>query len=124
MEVISIELKKFKEHFEKNTGIKIQNTIEERNYFHWKRLVFDKLECDDLIKIGNYLKKYFHEDNYYYEYSPSLHVYNGMLTLTADIKLIKKFILDNPNNKPNVPDYQFEEYIGGGMKENLLRFKK
>jgi hypothetical protein len=123
MEEISKELKDVKDHFEKNTGIKVQKTIEERNYFHWKRLVFEKLECDDLIKIGNYLKKYFHEDNYYYEYSISLHEYCGMMTLTIDERLIKKFIIDKPNNQPNVPDYQFEEYIGGGMKENLLRFK-
>ena len=77
-----------------------------------------------MIKIGNYLKKYFHDDNYYYEYSPTLHEYNGVLTLTVDVKLIKKFILDKPNNQPNVSDFQFEEYVGGGMNEELLRFKK
>lgn len=89
----SIELQSFKNHFEFNTGIKVLNIIEERNFFHWKRLVFSELNCDQLITIGNYIKTFFHEDNKYYEYNIKLHTYNNISCLTCNVDYIKKFIL-------------------------------
>jgi hypothetical protein len=89
----SKELIAFKNDFENNTGIKVVGLIESKNYFHWKRLVLEKLDCDEMIKISNYIVKRFSTPGIYTHLSVQLSTFDNNLCLTVDVEYIKKFIL-------------------------------
>lgn len=90
------ELKKLVKHFKENCNVRVVSTIEERTFPHWKRLVFDSLNCDDMMKISEYIKTYFSEKGNYSHLLPQLHAYNyngnSCICLTFDIEEIKKHL--------------------------------
>ena len=87
------ELKAFKEHFESWCDIKVQLTIEDKRTPHWKRLVFDSMDCDDMEGISNYIHNTFSNKGRYSHKLPTLGVHNGFLCLTVDVAQIKEKIL-------------------------------
>lgn len=89
----SQELVAFKKHFEASTNIKVSDTLEERQYPHWKRLLFTSLNAIDVAKISEYIINHFSTPNKFTHLSPELHSYNGYLALTVDVAEIKEFIL-------------------------------
>ena len=89
---ISKELSAFKKHFESNTKIKVYNTIEDRTFYHWKRLVLNSLNSKELMIISKYISINFSISNKHTQ-SVKLGVYNNQLVLTADVKIINEFIL-------------------------------
>jgi len=90
----SKELIAFKNDFEKSTGINVLFTIEERTYFHWKRLVLPHLNSEHLLSIAIYINNRFYTKNKYTHLSPKIQSYENNLVLTVDVKDIKKFILN------------------------------
>jgi hypothetical protein len=92
---MSKELKLLKKHFEKHCTVKLYGTTEEKDYFHWKRLIFrGDLNSEELIEIGQYVINYFSETGRYSHLLPKLVVHNGQMCLTFDKGEINKF-LDN-----------------------------
>ena len=90
---MSPELQKFKHHFETFTRIRVLDVIEERQYFHWKRLVFKEgLNCEELNTISNYIKNTFSQKDLYSHLLPKLVVCDNKLCLTVDVKEIKRCI--------------------------------
>ena len=89
----SKELQAFKKHFIENCSVRVFDTIEHRNYFHWKRLEFSTLNHDDIIEIAKYIRDTFSTDGSYTHLSPKLHAFNCNLVLTVDVDLIKSHIL-------------------------------
>jgi hypothetical protein len=89
----SSELLAFKKDFQDNTGIKVEGLIESKDFFHWKRLVFYRLNCDDMFKIHSYIKRRFSKPGIYTHLSVELVTYDGYMCLTADVSKIKEFIL-------------------------------
>jgi hypothetical protein len=90
---MSPELKAFKEHFKANCFVKVTNTVEDRAFFHWKRLCFDSLNCEEMIQIAQYIKKTFSNPGDYSHLQPKISVYNYELCLTLDVSEIKDKIL-------------------------------
>lgn len=89
----SDELVAFKKDFENKTGI-IVDIAENRQYFHWKRLIFKKkLNCDDLEIISNYIKNTFMEKGRYTHLLPSITSWENYLVLTVDVEEIENFIM-------------------------------
>lgn len=94
MEKTSEELKKFKEHFLANTiNIKIVDTTEERSFYHWKTLIFNSLNVEEMLEIANYIIKTFSQKGKFSHLLPKLNCRDGLLALTVDEDQIKKFIL-------------------------------
>lgn len=90
---MSPELQKLKNHFETKTRIKVFDVIEERAFFHWKRLVFKSgLNCEELETISKYIKNNFSEEGTYSHVLPKLGVYENKLCLTFDESEIKRFL--------------------------------
>lgn len=89
----SKELIAFYRHFVANCSVKVEMSLEEKRYFHWKRLVFHQLDHDDLIDIALYLRHTFKNEGRYTHLLPKLGVYNGYMCLTVDASLIKEKIL-------------------------------
>jgi hypothetical protein len=90
---MSTELKDFKNHFIKNCDVKILGTIEEKHLPHWKRLCFDSLNCEEMLKVSLYIKNTFSNDGYYSHLLPKLQNYNNTLCLTVDVSQIKEKII-------------------------------
>lgn len=90
---MSKELKAFKKHFTENCDVRIIGTIEENHLPHWKRLCFNSLNCEEMLKVSQYIKNTFSTSGKYSHLLPKLHVYNGMLCLTADVSEIKEKIV-------------------------------
>jgi hypothetical protein len=90
----SKELSAFKNHFEQNCSVRITDTIEERTYPHWKRLVFGHLNCEELEEISRYIRDTFSTKGRYSHKLPKLGCYDGELCLTVDSQYIKEFIMD------------------------------
>jgi len=90
---ISKELFCFKVDFATKTHIKIASTIEERTFFHWKRLVFQSLNCEEMATIAKYIKDTFSTPGKYSHILPKLGSYNGCLTLTVHREQIEEFIM-------------------------------
>ena len=88
----SKELLKLKKHFERNCGVEVHGVLEHKHYFHWKRLLFSELNCEDMIKIADYIKTYFSTPNRYSHLLPKLHSFNDCLCLTFDVSEINKFL--------------------------------
>jgi len=89
----SKELRAFSEHFQKLTGIKPHGTEEHKDWYHWKRLIFHKLECDQILDIALYLRQTFSVPGKNTHNLPMLAVYDGQMALTVDVSLIKKYII-------------------------------
>jgi hypothetical protein len=89
---MSRELKALKEHFEMHTGIRVLGTIETHSFPHWKRLVFSKLNCDQLEEISRYLRATFSVKGKYTHNLPSIGIFQGNLVLTIDKDLIREHI--------------------------------
>ena len=90
---MSKELTALKQDFKKHCpNIKIIKTIEEKDYKEWNRLVFESLNCDELIQIGTYIQKKFSIKDKFSHKLPKLHSYNGHLCLTISKSQIKNAI--------------------------------
>lgn len=89
----STELKALKNDFESTTGMKVSGIEENRTFFHWKRLMFDELNCVDMNIISRYIRKRFTVTGNYTHLLPKLHSYNGVLALTISVEEIKKHII-------------------------------
>jgi hypothetical protein len=89
----SKELMAFYRHFQANCSVKVEMALEERMYPHWKRLVFHKLDHDDLVEIAQYLRDTFRNEGRFSHLLPTIGTYNGFLCLTIDISQIKEKIL-------------------------------
>ncbi len=86
---MSKELSKLKKHFKANCNVKVINTIETKQYFHWKRLVFDfGLNCEELEDITSYIRYTFSTPGKYSHQLPKLGVFKGNLCLTVDAEQI------------------------------------
>ena len=90
----SKELLAFLKHFQANCSVRVEMAIEERTYLHWKRLVFHKLNCEEMDEISQYIKDTFSEKDRYTHLLPTIGVYNGFLCLTIDEKFIREIIMD------------------------------
>ncbi len=90
---ISKELAFFKKHFEVHTGIKVASVKENREFYHWKRLKFYELNCNDLLKISDYIRTFFSTPGIYTHLSVKLHPFDGAICLTSDAKDIEKFLM-------------------------------
>jgi len=90
----SPELKAFKLDFEMYTKIKVDGLIENREFFHWKRLVFSRLNCEDLRKISDYIIHRFSTPGIYTHLSVELVPFDNQMCLTVDSSNIKKFIIN------------------------------
>jgi hypothetical protein len=78
---------------EKCPNIKVKS-LEERNYPHWKRLVFlEGLNCEEMFLLAMYIKDTFSVEGKYSHKLPKLHEYRGNLVLTIDEDEIKRAIL-------------------------------
>jgi len=78
---------------EKCPNIKVKS-FEERNYPHWKRLVFlNGLNCEEMFLVSLYIKDTFSVEGKYNHKSPKLHEHKGYLVLTIDEDEIKRAIL-------------------------------
>jgi len=89
----STELKALKKDFESTTGMKVTGVDENRSFFHWKRLIFDELNCVDMLVISTYIRKRFTVEGNYTHLLPKLHSYMGSLALTISVEEIKKHIM-------------------------------
>ena len=91
---MSKELTALKMNFrEKCPNIKVKS-LEERNYPHWKRLVFlEGLNCEEMFLLAMYIKDTFSVEGKYSHKLPKLHEYRGNLVLTIDEDEIKRAIL-------------------------------
>lgn len=89
----SKEILSFRYHFEDNTNIYPDGVIEESHIPHWKRLIFINLTCEDLIKIGEYIKETFGEEGNYSHLLPVFNSYKGNMCLTVDVKEIRDKII-------------------------------
>jgi hypothetical protein len=90
---MSKELLAFKKHFQENCSIKVEMTIEDKSYFHWKRLVFHSLNCEQMNEVSWYIRKTFSKEENYSHLLPKLGVHNGFLCLTVDVIQIKEKIM-------------------------------
>ena len=90
---MSPELKAFKEHFKANCSVKVTDVIEDRTFFHWKRLCFNSLDCEEMMQIAQYIKNTFSNPGNYSHLLPKVYVYNHELCLTVDVSDIKNKIL-------------------------------
>ena len=88
----SPELKKLSTHFTEYTGIKPLGIMEERNCPHWKRLIFQSLNCEQMEMIADYIRTTFSKKGLYTHLSPNLHSYDGYLCLTIDGREVNEFI--------------------------------
>ena len=88
----SEDIIRFKKHFQDNTDIKVIGVIEDRTFFHWKRLILPPLNYGNIEIIKNYINRTFYVKGKYYHLSPTIGVYNNQLTLTIDVGYITKFI--------------------------------
>jgi hypothetical protein len=90
---MSKELAAFRKHFQENCSVRVEMTIEDENYFHWKRLVFHSLNCEEMNEISKYIQNTFSNEGKYSHLLPKLGVHNGFLCLTVDSKEIKEKIM-------------------------------
>ena len=90
---MSPELKAFKEHFQASCSVKVTDTAENKSYFHWKRLCFNALNCEEMLQIAQYIKNTFSNVGDYSHLRPKLHIYDDGLCLTVDVSEIKDKIL-------------------------------
>jgi hypothetical protein len=90
---MSPELKAFKEHFKANCSVKVTDTVENKSYFHWKRLCFNSLNCEELLQIAQYIKNTFSNTDNDSHLRLKLHIYDDGLCLTVDVSDIKDKIL-------------------------------
>lgn len=90
---MSKELEAFKKHFEANCSVKVIDAIEQNMYPHWKRLCFISLNCEDLLKISEYIRNTFSEPGNYSHLAPKIGYYDSCICLTVDVKDIIKKIL-------------------------------
>lgn len=88
----SDEIKSFKEDFESFTRIKVYGLIEDRSYFHWKRLVLKPLNCEEMKSVSEYIFYRFSKYGVYTHLMPSLSSFDNHLCLTVDRKFIDEFI--------------------------------
>jgi hypothetical protein len=89
----SKELKEFKKHFVEKTDIKVCDTVEDTSFYHWKRLIFNNLNCDEMSVISEYIKDTFSSPDKYTHLLPKLQSYENKLSLTIDVDIIRKFII-------------------------------
>ena len=89
----SPELLALKKDFESTTSMKVCGVEENRTFFHWKRLLFDELNCVDMVIISTYIRKRFSVEGNYSHLLPKLHSYNGVLALSISVEEIKKHII-------------------------------
>lgn len=82
----SKEILEFKNHFERRTNVKVVGVKENKEFFHWKRLLLSDLRGSELIRIGEYMINYFLG-------KASLSEFDGGLYLTVDVKDIKEKIM-------------------------------
>ena len=90
---MSKELSAFKKHFQENCSIKIIHTIENERCFHWKRLCFQELNCEQMEEVSRYIKRTFSNEGRFSHLLPGLVVYDNFLCLTVDVKQIKEKIM-------------------------------
>jgi hypothetical protein len=88
---MSKTLTAFKKDFQYHCpDIKV-TSLEEKDYPHWKRLVFkDVLNCDDMLDISLYLRNRFSVEGKYSHKLPKLHEYKGNLVLTVSEEEIER----------------------------------
>ena len=93
----SNELKALKEHFEISTGIKVMDIYEDKTTPHWKRLLFDPIDSEKMLKISEYIMMNFSTPGEYSHLIPKIHSHQGYcLALTIGVDEIQKFIIDRP----------------------------
>jgi hypothetical protein len=90
----SKELNAFKSHFETSTGLKVMDIYEDRTTPHWKRLLFDTLNSEEMLKIAEYIIMNFSTPGRYSHLLPKFHSYNGCAALTIGVDEIQKFIIN------------------------------
>jgi hypothetical protein len=90
----SKELKAFKAHFETSTGLRVMDIYEDRTTPHWKRLLFDSLDSEKMLKIAEYIMMNFSTPGRYSHLLPKIHSYNGYVALTVGVDEIEKFIIN------------------------------
>ena len=90
---MSKTLTAFKKDFQYHCpDIKV-TSLEEKNYPHWKRLVFlQGLNCEEMFLLSRYIKDTFSVEGKYSHKLPKLHEYKGNLVLTIDEDEIKRAI--------------------------------
>ena len=89
----SKELKAFRAHFETSTGLRVTDIYEDRTTPHWKRLLFDSLDAEKLLKIAEYIMMNFSTPGRYSHLLPNVHAYQGYVALTIGEDEIHKFII-------------------------------
>lgn len=83
-------LKEFAEDFSAITEI-IVKPLEEKEFPHWKRLLIPtQLNSNDLQMISTFIKMRFSRVGNYSHLLPKLHVYNGTLCVTVDVKQLEE----------------------------------
>ena len=90
---MSPELKAFKAHFESKTNIRVMDTKEDKQYFHWKRLIFPQLDAEQMMWIAEYILMNFSTPGRYSHRLPKLHAHGGCIALTIDKEQIHEFII-------------------------------
>ncbi len=90
---MSKTLTAFKKDFQYHCpDIKV-TSLEEKDYPHWKRLVFlQGLNCEEMFLLSRYIKDTFSVEGKYSHKLPKLHEYKGNLVLTIDEDEIKRAI--------------------------------
>lgn len=89
---MSNELSRFKEHFEKNTNMKVHDTYEHHSCYHWKRLLFSELNSEQLVIIGQYIKDTFSTPGKYSHLLPKIQTWGNDISITVDVDIINQFI--------------------------------
>lgn len=89
----SSEITKFKNDFKAWTKIRVLDVIEEKDWFHYKRLVLPPLNCEQLTLVAEYIKNRFWINGTYTHRSVKMHEYGGRLVITADKDIINKVIV-------------------------------
>ena len=92
-ETMSKEMEAFKKHFQENCSVIVRETIEDRNFFHWKRLAFHSLNCEGMSEISRYIQETFGNEARFSHLLPQLVVCDGFLCLTVDAVQIREKIM-------------------------------
>jgi hypothetical protein len=90
----SKELKAFKVNFETSTGLKVDHSYEDTTTPHWKRLLFRSLNAEKMLKISEYLLMNFSTPGRFSHNLPNVHTFQGYVSLTIDVDMIKEFIIN------------------------------
>lgn len=81
----SKEISKFRQHFERRARVKVAGVKENKEFYHWKRLILNDLDGSELIRVGEYIINYLRGNGFLCEW-------NGDLTITVDVQFIENYL--------------------------------